>query len=155
MNISSSSPGVVRRIAAGQAKTARCQAPFYRPDGRLWVIDFTFLLLYTIFPSFQRFFFFIYFLYVFLMLCTLFRHICSLWLVMFTERWTGLCFKWLLEITKLFHTHTGRSNPSGPPITFSFIYTYHSHAGNELCEKKQKKNWRRILRTPVLFCRIT
>ena len=34
----------------------------------------------------------------------------------------GLCFKWLLEITKLFHTHTGRSNPSGPPITFSFIY---------------------------------
>ena len=27
----------------------------------------------------------------------------------------GLCFKWLLEITKLFHTHTGRRNPSGPP----------------------------------------
>ena len=31
-----------------------------------------------------------------------------------------------------------------PPITFSFLYTYHSHAGNELCEKKQKKNRRRI-----------
>lgn len=31
----------------------------------------------------------------------------------------GLCFKWLLEITKLFHTHTGRSNSSGPPINYT------------------------------------
>ena len=34
----------------------------------------------------------------------------------------GLCFKWLLEITKLFHTHTGRRNSSGPPNNIFFFY---------------------------------
>ena len=74
-----------------------------------------FLLLYTILKSFQRFFSLIYILYCFFILCTFFRHIYSVLYKRPPRGGQGLCFKWLLEITKLFHTHTGRRNPSGPP----------------------------------------